>query len=414
MDIFQIDIKIVIFLAMSLTFILSLLLALVRFGIDYADGPGYWALGNLSVSLGMAVFLIKLGDFQSLIILGPVLIAIGIGLFINGIQAFNHQTPDLHIPITIAIGTAIVDSYLILINNDLRTVISFNSALFSLAYVGAARMLFRQTVSGDLRLLYNINSGLFLLMATVMAIRASAAMFATSVVFSQMADWPIYRLTFMAAIAIQLCVTFCFVLMLNHRQVAKLERISTHDVLTGILNRNGLIEAAVRVEATCRKHDEPMTVLSIDIDAMARINHDFSNFVGDEALRELAGVLVERARPIDLVGRYGNDEFCMVLPGVTESEAMAIAEEIRDGFQFKLILADNEHTNATVSIGVCGSERLGEDFSVLYAAAHSAMYNAKELGRNRVVAHSVIHQFGQVTDSKTNLGIPHVEGLLAT
>ncbi|HWU82522.1 MAG TPA: hypothetical protein VN063_03430, partial [Methylophilaceae bacterium] len=70
MDILHIDIKIVIFLAMSLTLILSMLLALVRFGTDYSEGPGYWALGNLSISLGMAVFLVPLGDFAGLIVLG--------------------------------------------------------------------------------------------------------------------------------------------------------------------------------------------------------------------------------------------------------------------------------------------------------------------------------------------------------
>lgn len=137
MDILHIDIKIVIFMAMSLTLILSMLLALVRFGIDYGEGPGYWALGNLSISLGMAVFLVKLGELQGLVVLGPVLIAAGIGLFINGIQAFNQKTPDRHIPFTIALGTAVIDSYFILVQNDLRTVISFNSALFSLAYAAA-------------------------------------------------------------------------------------------------------------------------------------------------------------------------------------------------------------------------------------------------------------------------------------
>lgn len=393
MDILHIDIKIVIFLAMSLTLILSMLLALVRFGTDYSEGPGYWALGNLSISLGMAVFLVPLGDFAGLIVLGPVLIALGIGLFINGIQAFNQKTPDRHIPFTIALGTALIDSYFILVQNDLRTVISFNSALFSLAYVAAARMLFRQPVNGELRRFYNINSALFLLMAAVMAVRASASMFASSVVLAQIADWPVYRITFMAAIAIQLCVTFCFVLMLNYRQVYMLRRIATHDMLTGIFNRNGLIEAAARAVASCEKHAESLTVLSIDIDGMARINKDYSDFVGDEALRELAEVLSEKARATDIVGRYGNDEFCMVLPGTTEAEGMRIAEEIRDGFQFKLILADDTHTNTTVSVGVSSSEHLGLAFSELYAAAHSAMYNAKELGRNRVVAHSVIHKF---------------------
>lgn len=393
MDILHIDIKIVIFLAMSLTLILSMLLALVRFGTDYSEGPGYWALGNLSISLGMAVFLVPLGYFAGLIVLGPVLIALGIGLFINGIQAFNHKTPDRHIPIAMALGTAIIDTYFLLVDNDLRTVISFNSAVFSLAYVAAARMLFRQPVNRELKRFYNINSGLFLLMAAAMAVRASAAMWASSVVFSQVADWPVYRLTFMAVIAIQLCVTFCFVLMLNYRQVFMLKRIATHDVLTGILNRNGLMEAAARAAANCEKHGEPMTVLSIDIDGMAKINRQYSDFVGDEALRELAEALTERARPTDLVGRYGNDEFCMVLPGTSEADAMQMAETIREGFNFKLILADDNHTNASVSIGVSSSEHMGLGFAELYAAAHSAMYNAKELGRNRVVAHSVIHQF---------------------
>jgi diguanylate cyclase (GGDEF)-like protein len=97
-------------------------------------------------------------------------------------------------------------------------------------------------------------------------------------------------------------------------------------------------------------------------------------------------------RTEDITGRHEEDEFCLLLPNMSEQLAMEIAEQIRSDFELRLIVAEEHNIFATVSIGVSNSAYAGFDYTDLLAAAQSARYNAHELGRNRIVAHSAIYK----------------------
>ena len=390
MQLFSMDLKTMAFIAMSLTFILSLFMALVRQGAKYVQGPNYWALGSLSICFGMAVLFFGFGSVQWMMVPGPMFIVIGIGLFINGLQAFNGQAPDRWIPALLALLLGGVDWFFIVVQPDLRIVVTFNAILFATAYSTAGRMLLR-SVSQDLKLIYRLNAGLFFLIAMFMVYRAYAAFTAPPAMFLGTSEWIVNQLTFLAFFVHQLCVTFSLTLMLLYRNMQTLRDMSSCDELTGALNRRGLEEAATAVQSNSNRNFEVMSLLLIDIDGMHTINASCGEKLGDELLREFSQVIHASIRTGDFFGRYGSDEFCVVLFNITEQHSLELAERIRSSLELRLVEHEDQNTYATASIGVSNSKFVGLNYQELLAAAQSAMYNAKELGRNRVVAHSSIH-----------------------
>ena len=207
MQIFSMDLKTMAFVAMSLTFVLSLFLALARQGAKYVQGSNYWALGSFSTCFGMAVLFFGFDSAHWMIIPGPMFILIGIGLFINGLQSFNNQVPSRKIPILLASVLGGVEWYFIVVQHDLRIAVTFNALLFAGAYLVAARMLMGPATK-ELSLIYKVNAALFLFMALFMLYRAYAAYIATAAVFTSMSEWIINQLTFLAFFIQQLCTTF--------------------------------------------------------------------------------------------------------------------------------------------------------------------------------------------------------------
>ncbi|HEX5538321.1 MAG TPA: GGDEF domain-containing protein [Methylophilaceae bacterium] len=143
--------------------------------------------------------------------------------------------------------------------------------------------------------------------------------------------------------------------------------------------------------AHCQNNDENMALLLINVDALQAINAKKGKELGDEVMRELSTLLHDIARPGDVIGRSRGDEFCLLLPNISEQAAMQLAEQIRSAMELNLIVADDQNLFVTVSIGASHSEYVGLDYQDLLAAAESAMYNAKAVG-NKIVAHSDIHK----------------------
>ncbi|HEY8119542.1 MAG TPA: GGDEF domain-containing protein [Methylophilaceae bacterium] len=390
MQILSIDLKTMAFGAMSLTFILSLFLALVRQGTKYIQGPNYWALGSFSVCFGMAMLFFRFDSAPWMIALGPIFIIIGVGLFINGLQAFNNRQPDRRIPVLLAVVLGLVDWYFIIVQPNMRVVVAFDAILFAIAYFTAARMLMGPTTR-DLTVIYRLNAALFFFMALFMLFRAYAALTARPEVFLAMSEWVVNQLTFLAFFVQQLCTTLSLTLMLHYRNMQILRELSTFDELTSALSRRGLENAATRVLSNCNRNEEPLSLLLIDVDRLKTINAKYSWALGDELLREFSKVIRETISAEDVFGRSGDDEFCLLLPGTTEQQAIQLARQILSNLELRLIDIEGQNTYATASIGMSHSEYVGLNYHDLLAAAQSAMYNAKELGRNTVVAHSKIH-----------------------
>ncbi len=383
------DLKTIIFMSMLLTFMLSMLLAITRTHHKEIRGPGYWAVGNLVVGLGMVLVLIQL-DMPKLLFLPSVaFIGAGLSLYLNGIQAFNGNAPNHRIPIVIFVLLALIDGYFMLVSYDLRTAVVLSALVFSGVYFTCARLTFSRD-EGIVGNLFWIASSLFLIMALLMLIRAFTASKVDVSVFETYATWPVNAYTFMLGAVSQFFISCVFVLMLSYRLNQNLESIATIDSLTGVLNRRGLEDAALKMQGICKRINLSMAVLVIDMDHFKKVNDKHGHLFGDDVLRHLTKVIAEILRSGDVLGRYGGEEFCVFLPNTSERDAIGLAERIRLGVEKSLHDINQKPIKGTVSIGVADSVRAGYDFKGLVAAADSALYMAKNQGRNRVVSYTDI------------------------
>jgi diguanylate cyclase (GGDEF)-like protein len=170
----------------------------------------------------------------------------------------------------------------------------------------------------------------------------------------------------------------------NVRKHHTVEKQALVDPLTGLANRR-LAEGALETElARAGRFDEPLALLMTDLDDFKQINDRWGHPFGDEVLREFAAVLTESIREIDLAGRWGGEEFAVVLPGTDLEGGAALAERIRTHLRTRLVEApDGTAVDITASFGVAAYPGLqGKD--ELVGAADAALYEAKRAGKDRV------------------------------
>lgn len=165
----------------------------------------------------------------------------------------------------------------------------------------------------------------------------------------------------------------------------KSELNATTDALTGLGNRHAMEETFPRELKRCAKSEYPVSLIMIDVDRFKSFNDKFGHVAGDRALSAVAHVLKNQFRTKDLLARYGGDEFAVLLPEVTETEAMAIAERVRSAVSGSTADGSDSFVRAPVevSIGVAELEAPGT-YESLLRSADAALYRAKDAGRNTV------------------------------
>ncbi|MEZ0231309.1 MAG: PAS domain S-box protein [Methylophilaceae bacterium] len=167
---------------------------------------------------------------------------------------------------------------------------------------------------------------------------------------------------------------------------AKLERQAHMDFLTGAYNRGYFYELASFEFARAQRYKTEFSLMMLDIDHFKTINDQYGHDVGDTALKEFVVVVKETLRDMDVVGRFGGEEFVVLLPETNKQNAVKIAERIRMLISNKAITASNGQTfNMTVSIGVSQFNADIESLDALIKLTDNALYNAKETGRNKVI-----------------------------
>ena len=172
------------------------------------------------------------------------------------------------------------------------------------------------------------------------------------------------------------------------RQNQLLDELRRIDALTGLYDRGHWQEQA---EATLRRHhatDEPACLVMLDIDHFKQINDQHGHTVGDEVLRALARIVLSNVRATDCAGRYGGDEFAIVLRGMHLDGATAVAHRIREQVQ-ALQLHDMPGLQFTTSMGVAAADHRHDSLRAWTNAADAELYQAKAAGRNRVSASSM-------------------------
>ncbi|WP_018937071.1 PAS domain S-box protein [Thioalkalivibrio sp. ALJ24] len=164
---------------------------------------------------------------------------------------------------------------------------------------------------------------------------------------------------------------------------AELERQALHDRLTGVANRRHL-ESLLEQEAhRADRHGDAFSILLLDLDRFKDVNDTFGHDVGDEVLQQLVGVLQDRLRKSDVIGRWGGEEFMVLLPSTELRRARKVAETLRARVSDTTFPGSGR---LTISIGVA-QHRQGEPLKDTFKRADDALYDAKRHGRNRVAVH---------------------------
>ncbi len=184
--------------------------------------------------------------------------------------------------------------------------------------------------------------------------------------------------------------TFGFVLMCNDRLHREVEHLATFDTLTGVYNRGSLERLAAEAVAHALRHGRPVAVMLVDADHFKRINDEFGHEAGDSALRVLAGCLQFCVRPGDVVGRFGGEEFVVVMPGADEDAGVVIAERLRQRMETLRLGEATGDLALRVSVGVAMRRERDDRYAHVLREADRALYEAKRTGRNRVMAASAM------------------------
>ncbi|WP_051261286.1 diguanylate cyclase [Desulfovibrio inopinatus] len=175
------------------------------------------------------------------------------------------------------------------------------------------------------------------------------------------------------------------------KQNAKLKELALTDQLTGVANRRNLYSFAEEQWSRAVRKNEEFSIALLDIDHFKNINDTYGHLTGDKVLSLLGGLLRDNIRDYDRVGRWGGEEFMIVLPGTAFHDSLVFAERIRQIVaDQELTIDDGQKISFTISLGVAG--RLPQGISrleKLFQLADEALYEAKQRGRNRVCAYSL-------------------------
>ncbi|MGE5532205.1 MAG: diguanylate cyclase [Bacteroidota bacterium] len=170
--------------------------------------------------------------------------------------------------------------------------------------------------------------------------------------------------------------------LLQSRQA--LEYRATHDSLTGIWNRAEVLGLLEREIARAQREGTAVSIIMIDVDHFKQVNDQRGHDGGDEALREVAQRLSDCVRPYDGLGRYGGEEFLIVLSGCSGGNAAGLAERLRQSVAEPPLSIYGEELRLSISLGVAVWSADHGDMQALIRAADAALYRAKKAGRNQV------------------------------
>jgi diguanylate cyclase len=166
--------------------------------------------------------------------------------------------------------------------------------------------------------------------------------------------------------------------------LGRIEELAMRDELTGVFNRRYLMETIRNEKARCDRSGSVFAICILDVDHFKKVNDTFGHLAGDQILQAIAKTASGALRQTDYFGRYGGEEFALVLTGTLVEGAMITAERVRSRIEALSFPSIGGDLKVTVSIGIADS-RFSEDTSQTFKRADEALYRAKQSGRNRSV-----------------------------
>lgn len=186
--------------------------------------------------------------------------------------------------------------------------------------------------------------------------------------------------------ALESVADICAAAIQNAEYFEQIKQLAYRDGLTGVFNRRYFENRILEEMERARRYQSVLSVAMIDIDAFKRLNDEFGHLLGDEILKQVSKIFMQHTRQSDVVCRFGGDEFALILPQTSARSAANAAEKLRQtisSWDFPGVPRP-----VTVSTGIAEFPAAGDSRDDLMKAADSALYDAKQQGRNRIVLHS--------------------------
>ncbi len=338
----------------------------------------FWAAGCLIIAISDMLFFFRpvLPTFLTIIVANMTTVAGGFLLY-SGIAAFDRMPKRLWLGGVLTAGTGLLVSYFTYVDPDIRARIIISTAAL-LPIMGLMAWHLMRPGVREHQLLRRILGVLF-----VAVMLLSIARLVDIALHAENPDMSIFSNSQMAAVWLLslLAVTFLssldFLLMPGQRMQMQLNELARMDELTRLINRrefNRRLRDAPRDSSGC--------LLLLDIDRFKRLNDAHGHAAGDAVLRAFAETVSAQLRREDVFGRFGGDEFSVLLPGVGAAQAAAIAGRIRQAVETMEVSVGDLTLKVTTSIGVAPLDPQKLDLSL--ASADVALYAAKRRGRNRI------------------------------
>ena len=164
---------------------------------------------------------------------------------------------------------------------------------------------------------------------------------------------------------------------------SNLEKKALYDPLTNCFNKKEIEFLAENFLKNYLRYNTPFSILMLDIDFFKKINDTYGHLAGDYILKEVSNTIKKTIRDSDVCGRFGGEEFLVLLPNTKMSGALKLAERIRQSIENKKFEFENKQINITISIGLTSASKTDSVFSLI-ERADDGLYDAKRNGRNRV------------------------------
>ncbi|MFM2060951.1 MAG: hypothetical protein RLZZ507_621 [Cyanobacteriota bacterium] len=175
----------------------------------------------------------------------------------------------------------------------------------------------------------------------------------------------------------------------QNKLVKQLEKLANTDALTGVWNRRYLLMIAEQEIKRSQRYNLSFAVLLIDIDHFKKVNDTYGHNIGDEVIIFMTKIVLNHLRQVDCFGRFGGEEFVVLLPETDIDEGVIVAERIRENIHNQCITVEDQQVSITVSIGLASYSLGDQTIDAIIQRADQALYQAKNQGRNRVIANHI-------------------------
>lgn len=384
------DFKTMLFMSGVLAVALSLLLLAIHQRDNMLKGLKHWVFANFLLGFSIITFIQSGISVEVRALIGGLFIVYGLAMYFISIRIFELYPLKTQLIRNALISLVIANLLITFFSKNEYISILFNTSLCIAISVICAHYLLKRSRHKHYRE-YIFTGICFVIFAGLTFFRLYILAANNIQPVDHLTQWNLNKITFLLCMLSLLAINFGFIAMVNERMAELLEHAAGHDWLTNTLTRGHLEKSAEAQTLRTIKLKQSQAMLLMDLDNFKSINDTYGHLFGDTVLQAFADLIKDNAREIDLIGRYGGEEFCILMPNSTEAEALLLAERIRHKFESSPIALNGEPISCTVSIGLCDSNSIKANFNTMFSAADESLYAAKNAGRNTIVAYSSLH-----------------------